>query len=177
MAGDTVPKYAIVEHERRYLVPPDRCPDLSPLPFRQVRDLYIEGSRLRLRAVEASDDQGAVYKLCKKYEPLSPISTPITNVYLTRVEYDRFAALGGHSISKRRYRIMNGSRLFSMDVFEGALQGLILAETEAGEADIVDKPHWAVREVTSDPFFTGGELCRLTAQALAARLANQSGVP
>jgi len=177
MAGDTVPKYAIVERERRYFVTPDRCPDLSPLPFRQVRDLYIEGSRLRLRAVEASDGQSAVYKLCKKYDPLSPVSTPITNIYLTREEYDLFAALGGRAISKRRYTFTHGARLFSIDVFEGELSGLILAETEAGETDAVDQPHWIGHDVTSDPFFTGGELCRLSARALAARLANQSGVP
>jgi CYTH domain-containing protein len=177
LAGDTVPKYAIVERERRFLVSRDMCPDLSPLPFRHVRDLYIEGSRLRLRAVEASDGQGAVYKLCKKYEPLSPISTPITNIYLTEEEYDLLSALGGRAITKRRYSLMHGVRLFSIDVFEGALSGLILAETEAGEAEAVDKPQWIQREVTSDPFFTGGELCRLTAHALASRLANQGGVP
>ncbi len=51
----------------------------------------------------------------------------------------------------------------SVDRFEGALTGLFLAEAEfADDAAMAAFPHpaFAVREVTDDPRYTGGELVR-----------------
>jgi len=53
----------------------------------------------------------------------------------------------------------------SIDVFEGRHQGLILAEMEiekqgnAGELDLIS---FGLKEVTADPFFTGGSLAMMT---------------
>jgi CYTH domain-containing protein len=55
--------------------------------------------------------------------------------------------------------------VFSIDVFEGVLDGLILCETEAEgleELMSIQPPAYARKEVTEDPFFTGGNLCRTT---------------
>jgi len=168
---DPIPKYARLENERRRLVVTP--PDLTGLAFRLVEDLYVEGTRLRLRAMTDSATGARELKLCKKYGGPDPVSAPIVNIYLTEAEHAALAALPGRPIRKRRYRAPHGDRTFGLDVFEGELQGLMLCEAEAESREAILAvvfPPWAGREVTEDPFFTGGILCRLTAAELAARL-------
>jgi CYTH domain-containing protein len=83
------------------------------------------------------------------------------------------AILPARVISKRRYRLDHGGRGFGIDVFEGELAGLRLCEAEAESREAILAlafPPWATREVTADPFFTGGNLSTLAAAELAARL-------
>lgn len=168
MAG--VPKYALIERERRFLVDRSGMGDLLARPFRYLHDIYIESSRMRLRMVRGPKDGEFVCKLCKKYEPLSPSETPITNIYLSLSEYELLASLGGRHITKRRYDVLHGHRSFSVDVFEGELEGLVLAETDLADAEVPDFPAWIVRDVTADRRFTGGELSRTSFACLASVL-------
>ena len=46
-----LPKYALWEIERRFLVDPAKLPALDPASERRIKDLYLDGGRLRLRAV------------------------------------------------------------------------------------------------------------------------------
>lgn len=165
----TLPRYAKLELERRWLVDPARLPDLSEAAFRRIDDLYLDGGRLRLRAI-AHPDGVRELKLGKKYERTHPAGGPITTLYLTEGEHETFASLPGARLVKRRYAVDG----FSLDIFEGALTGLVLAEVEVDSpADLsaIVPPPWARREVTEDPFFTGGNLCRARAEDLRAKLA------
>ncbi|MSP21293.1 MAG: hypothetical protein EXQ93_07255 [Alphaproteobacteria bacterium] len=66
-------------------------------------------------------------------------------------------------------------RTVFVDVFEGALTGLVLCEvTTATEAEIesVVPPPWAALEVTADPFFNGAKLAFTTPEQLRVRLAH-----
>lgn len=57
----------------------------------------------------------------------------------------------GRMIAKRRYSLIYAGRLWTVDAFEGALAGLLLAEVEldyVGQA--VELPPWLGREVTDD---------------------------
>jgi len=167
------PKYARLEHERRFRVDLALAPELAGLPYRRIEDRYLDGTRLRLRAMTDSGSGARELKLCKKYGGDDPVSTPIINIYLSEAEHAALAVLPARHITKRRYRLDHGGRAFGLDVFEGQLAGLALceAEAESREAAIaLTFPPWAVREVTQDPFFTGGELCQVTAAELAARL-------
>jgi hypothetical protein len=164
------PKYALLENERRFLVL--EPPDLSGAPARLIEDRYLEG-RLRLRRITHADGQPPEFKLCKKYGSDDPVSAPIVNIYLTEAEHAALAALPGCPLVKRRYRIVYDGSPFSVDVFEGALAGLILCEKEAESAAairVVAFPPWAIQDVTADGFFTGGSLCRATPRELRARL-------
>jgi CYTH domain-containing protein len=172
-----VPKYALLEHERRFLV--RECPDLSGASYRQIEDLYVADGRLRLRAISPSDGAQRVFKLCKKYPSDDPLSGAIVNIYLTAEEHAALSLLPGRRLRKKRYRL-DQPRLdqlaaaLSLDVFEGPLAGLILGEAEAESAAALgafDLPRWAAREVTGDPFFRGGNLVRIGAAALRAKLA------
>ena len=113
-------------------------------------------------------------KFCKKYGGDDPVSAPITNLYLSEAEFAALAVLPARTITKRRYRLTHGGRDFGVDVFEGDLAGLVLCEAEDESRAAVLAlvfPPWAGREVTEDPFFTGGNLCGVSAAELAARLA------
>jgi CYTH domain-containing protein len=169
-----LPKYAKLENERRFLVTPDAGPDLTGAQFRLIEDLYLDDSRLRLRATTDSVTGIRELKFCKKYGSDDPVSGPITNLYLTEAEHALLAVLPGARIAKRRYRVEAGGRSFGLDVFLGALEGLRLCEAEAETREAalaVAFPAWTRREVTHDPFFTGGSLCRIGADELAVRLA------
>jgi CYTH domain-containing protein len=126
-----------------------------------------------------------IYKLTQKYrsEDQNAYQTAITNLYLTEAEYNFLLPLEAMVIQKRRYPYSLRQQHYSIDVFEGRHQGLILAEleleqnAELGEAAL---PPFALQDVTADPFFTGGNLARMTdldfKQGLAQRLRNQEKV-
>ena len=170
----TLPKYAKLENERRFLVDAARLPDLAGLPFRRIEDRYLIGTRLRLRSMTDSATGARELKFCKKYPGDDPVSGPITNLYLGEAEHAVLAALPARVISKRRHRLDHDGRPFGVDVFEGELVGLVLCEAEAESREAIlalTFPPWAAREVTADPFFTGGNLSTITAGELARRLA------
>jgi CYTH domain-containing protein len=169
------PKYALLEHERRFLVL--NPPDLAAAPARLIEDVYLDCGRLRLRRITHFDGSATELKLCKKYASADPASAPIVNVYLSPDEFAALTVLPGRPVRKRRYRVLHGERGFGLDVFEGNLAGLILVEAEAASADEVRSvtfPPWAAAEVTADPFFTGGNLARIGAAELRLRLARRA---
>ena len=55
-------------------------------------------------------------------------------------------------IRKIRYAIVVGNHTWEVDVFEGALQGLILAELEVNSEDEqFELPEWVTKDVSHDP--------------------------
>jgi len=99
-----------------------------------------------------------VFKLGKKYPGPGLSTRPMTNIYLDAVEHAMLAALSAAPLTKRRYDVGGG---FAIDIFEGALSGLVLAEfsadDEAALAAVV-VPAWCVADVTDDPAYAGGTL-------------------
>lgn len=154
-------KYAAVERERRWLCA--ALPDLPVVRAEAIRDLYVEGSQLRLREARPVGGGSAILRLSKKAD-LAPERRLITTLYLSEAEYALFAGLPGRGLEKtRHYYVADGATL-SVDRFEGALAGLFLVEAEfADDAAMAAFPHpaFAVREVTDDPRYTGGELVRM----------------
>lgn len=57
-------------------------------------------------------------------------------------------------LSKIRYKIEYENHIWEVDIFEGKLSGLILAEVEINSPDeFVAIPSWAGKEVSDDPKF------------------------
>ncbi|MBB4186110.1 CYTH domain-containing protein [Sinorhizobium terangae] len=57
----------------------------------------------------------------------------------------------GIVIEKRRYRVPHKGFTWEIDVYEGALQGLVVAEVEMKrETDLPALPPWLGREITGD---------------------------
>jgi CYTH domain-containing protein len=160
-------KYARYELENRYLL--DRVPERTRQDGgRLITDRYIVGTRLRLRRMEPLSGGESIFKLGQKDAPSPPDYSrmTITNIYLSPREYDVLAALPAHELRKRRYYLDHGDRLYSVDLFEEQLVGLILAETGFATPEEWSEhrltPDFAVRDVSRDIRFTGGALATTT---------------
>ena len=168
-------RYAKFERERRFLLAPAALPELSA-DFARIDDLYLAGTRVRLRTITPQPSGRAIHKLTQKLQDANPRVRRITTLYLAAEEHAVFAALGGGRLVKRRHRAESGGLEWGVDVFEGALAGLVLAEREFdSEAELLaaTAPDFAAREVTDDAAFAGGALAfgdPAAALAHAARL-------
>jgi CYTH domain-containing protein len=158
-----VHKYAKVERERRFLL--GQFPkNTRAIRIRRITDRYIDGTTLRLRKL--IDDNGpAAYKLTQKI-PVRDVGGQqglIVTMYLTKAEFGVFEQLPAHTLSKTRHSVPP----FGIDVFDGELKGLILAEAEfdsAAAADALILPPYISHEVSADERFTGGNLSRASWQ-------------
>ena len=179
MTTRRIGKYACLEVECRYLL--DKIPDglLDSPEGWIITDRYFPNTRLRLRHMQSISGDENIYKLTQKYrsETQTAYETIVTNQYLTDAEYNLFEALKAGILHKKRYRYTMKNRSFSIDVFDGRHRGLILAEMEVGEGAGAYEfvlPSFALKDVTEDPFFTGGKLAAMSdeefTQGLSQRL-------
>jgi hypothetical protein len=148
-----VPKYALIEIERRWRVD---APCWEELPFATVSDRYLDGGYLRLRKVEG--DGETVYKLGKKYG-LSAGGEPVTNLYLTLEEFSGLLGVPGRGLVKRRYRVDGGA----LDVVDLGDRGIAIFEKEFSsveEARAFQPPRFVGEELKPGEL-TGYELAGL----------------
>ena len=179
MSADTVEtKYTRVEYERRFLVSPHSDWKNTVESYSKTfEDKYLRDARLRLRILTDSDTERRIIKLTKKSESTSPYFHTISRIILSPSEYNLLDGLEGDRLKKVRHYHTYLGRVFSIDVFEGELDGLVLCETEAeGIEDLmlVEPPPYARQEVTEDFFFTGGNLCRVTRADLLRKLSTKA---
>ncbi len=150
------PRYSLPEIERRWRVNPDLLPDLPSLPKRVITDKYLTYTRLRLRKIESENE--VVYKLCKKYGKVGPITEPITNLYLSEAEYLTLFALEGRLLIRERYTLVFEGHTFSLNLKrtqQGAPAPIILeAEFKSeAEARAAVPPDFCTEEVSNNPRF------------------------
>ena len=178
MTSQRIGKYACLEIEHRYLlktIPDDLAADSKGW---LIIDRYFPKTRLRLRKMQSLSGAENIYKLTQKYRSgtQNTDETTITNVYLTEAEYNFLEPLEAKLIRKRRYPYHAQNHNFSIDVFEGRHQGLILAEMEfenKSELDELVLPTFALKDVTDDSFFTGGNLVMMTDEDFRNRLSQR----
>ncbi|HEY0406377.1 MAG TPA: hypothetical protein VGC89_11665 [Pyrinomonadaceae bacterium] len=168
-------KYARVERERRFLL--EELPEglTRASEHAQITDNYITGTRLRLRKIRVPRTKERVWKLTQKFAPDGAdfSRTVITNIYLSPAEYETLSVFEGNELRKNRYPFEHEGRAFGIDVFLGALSGLILAETEFEtdeEMRAFVVPPFAFAEVTNDELFTGGGLVEKSFAEIRAEL-------
>jgi CYTH domain-containing protein len=171
----TEAKYTRIEYERRFLVSPLSDWRSAVEPYSKIfEDKYLAGTRLRLRIQTDTDTGRQLIKLSKKLESSSPYFRTIGRILLSPGEYEILERAEGHGLRKIRHYHYHLGRVFSIDVFEGELAGLVLYETEAEGLDelmLIEPPSYTEREVTEDPFFTGGNLCQTARADLLHKLA------
>jgi CYTH domain-containing protein len=140
-------RYAHPEREQRWLL--DAVPAGATGPA-IIYDRYIIGTRLRLRHA------GDVFKLGQKI-PTADAAVSLTNIYLSRDEYDVFAALPARELRKQRWHLQWQGHDVAVDEFTD--RELILAEVElTTDERYLPLPPFAVKDVTADPSYTGGAL-------------------
>ena len=152
-------KYAWVERERRWL-----CTNLpAGLAGRAeaITDLYVTGTRLRLREAVPLDGGPTMRRLGRKAD-VNPSTRLLTSIYLAPEEFALLSGLPGRIIRKTRHHFETADGvLMAIDLFEGALAGLIMAEAEFDSAEAMaafTPPAFVGREVTEDAAYTGGAL-------------------
>ena len=155
------PKYAAVERERRWLVDVAARPALHGLDYVTIVDLYVDGTRCRLRQMTDSGTGTVARKLTKKYDTADPTRRPIVTTYLTDAEYELMATLPARRLTKRRYPMTVGVAVWSLDVFDDQLAPLEIVEIECrsdAALDAVVPPNWVTREVSFEASWQGGAL-------------------
>lgn len=148
-------RYSQPEIERRWLVDLPRVGSLAGVPFRDIEDLYLAGTRLRLRRVTGPDGVVA-FKFCKKERAAGEAFDRITNLYLSPEEHALLDALPGSRIRKRRHAIAGGS----LDVYEG-LHGPAVFEVEfdsEAQASAFEPPAFVQQEITDEASLTGAAI-------------------
>jgi CYTH domain-containing protein len=87
----------------------------------------------------------------------------MTNIYLSEAEFQLLGQLDGAVLSKTRWQWSVAKRVFSVDQFGGALEGIVLAEIELPlDAEPAAPPPLMVADVTEDDRFSGSRLAVLT---------------
>src|SRR5215210_2398952 len=122
-------KYTRVEYERRFLASPHSDWRSAVESYsKRFEDKYLRHTRLRLRILTDSDTGRRIIKLTKKFESASPYFQTISRILLSPSEYRLLDGLEGDRLQKIRHYHNYRGRVFSIDVFEGELEGLILCE-------------------------------------------------
>jgi CYTH domain-containing protein len=149
------------EIERKFLVAGDgwRSAVVGAEPLRQGYVSAAPGPSVRVRTdgsrawLTIKCDTPGLSRLEFEYDlPLDDADALLNNV------------CGKPLIEKVRHRVVFDGRDWVVDVFAGALDGLVLAEIElAGEDDAVSLPSWLGREVTHDLRFRNAALTSMAA--------------
>jgi hypothetical protein len=177
-------RYARLERERRWVLaaPPPALHDPGVRRL-DLRDLYVEGTRLRLRQSTDLGTGTTTLKLGQKV-PLpgeGPSSTAHTTTYLSAQEYALLRrSLPGRELHKTRHLLVLGGARLAVDAFHGPLHGLVTAEVELAEEAyggfvLPLEDALVLGEVSDDPRYTGAALAALDPQAAAALAATRRG--
>jgi adenylate cyclase len=136
-----------VEVERKFLVP--EAPPLEGEPASEIEQGYLAaGERGEVRLRSRGDDRLLTVKrgtgLAREEEEIE----------LGTDDFDRLWPLTeGQRLRKRRYAIDHGEHCIELDVYEGELDGLMLAEVEFPSEEAArafEPPDWFGDEVTGD---------------------------
>lgn len=163
----------MIELERTYLA--KRLPDgLSSCPSREMLDMYLPVSSrhpvLRIRK------NGDSLEMSKKtiVEGTDSSKMEEQTIRLSEEEYAAFVGVEGKRVGKTRYLYEIDGRIAEVDVFDGALSGLVLDdfefETEA-DKDSFAMPEFCLAEVTQEEFIAGGYLAGKSYDDIAPGLA------
>ena len=121
--------------------------------------------------MKSAEGDPIAMKFGQKYQATDMEShqTIMTSMYLDESEHQVLRTLGGVQINKRRYSYEFEQHQYSIDVFEGSLAGLLLAEIEdqpSVDLSLLPVPGFALLEVTDNPDFWGSNLAGLAAVEL-----------
>lgn len=133
--------------------------DLNKCPHDDILDIYLTNSESQIRLREKNNE----YHLTKK--------TKVNNndasvqheqtISLTEEEFNLFRSLSGKELSKTRYYYEYEGLKMEIDLFNGKLAGLALAECEfptEREKNTFIKPDFCLIDVTQQEYISGANL-------------------
>jgi CYTH domain-containing protein len=143
------------EIERKFLVANDAWKQAKCIGQRELKQAYLLRGNDRSVRIRVTDNMA--------------FFTIKLGTGLTRSEFeyeipqdeanDMIAEADLPCLHKTRYYIQNGADTWELDVFHGALEGLLVAELElSDEEQYFAKPDWLGEEVTFDPAYLNSNL-------------------
>lgn len=145
------------EIERKFLV--SDLSVLNGIVGTPIAQGYVAHGGLLVRIRRAGDNAFITLKgpreglSCDEWEYSIPLEDAVEML-------DKHSA--GGSVRKTRYLVPVGAHTFEVDVFEGPLAGLVVAEVEmASETEEVLLPTWLGREVSTDMAYTNVDLAKV----------------
>ena len=146
----------MVEIERKFLVKDTIHEVIALIRPHQIIQAYLVNEKSKSVRVRIMDEKAfltiksdMIGITRKEYEYEIPVIEALSLI----------KSFGLKSLKKKRYKLEFRSKTWEIDVFEGALQGLILAEIELeSEDEKFDVPEWVDEEVTFKPEFLNASL-------------------
>ncbi len=148
------------ELERTFLV--KNIPSgLHNCKFKEIIDVYIP-KELKHPSIRLRKD-GDKYEITKK-EPMKddPSEMIEQTIVLREHEFLELMKLEGKKAHKLRHYFDHNGRTAEVDVFQGALKGLILVDFEFENIELKNNfimPDFCLAEVTQERFIAGGMIC------------------
>lgn len=147
------------EIERKFLVTDDAWRDETIVTQRQYRQGYFDTKdpTVRVRIINGQTarltiKQGGAGRVRTEEEVEIPV--PAAGRFLKAFCEDRL-------IEKTRFVIEHKGYEWEVDVFDGANEGLVMAEVELDRAnETFDRPDWVGREVTDDRTYYNASLAQ-----------------
>jgi len=163
----------MIELERTFLA--KQLPaGIEKCKSKEIIDIYYPESAehpvLRLRK------DGNKYELTKK-EPVKEGDASHQKeqtIMLTKEEFETLSQLEGKRLEKVRYEYDYNGMTAEVDVFKGALEGLVLVDFEFSSHDkkgAFEMPDFCLADVTQEVFIAGGMLCGKKYDEIASKLA------
>ncbi|MFH1787487.1 MAG: HD domain-containing protein, partial [archaeon] len=150
----------MIEIEKTYLV--KELPEgLGDCKFIEIIDIYIpKESRHPVLRVRKNSNK---FEITKK----EPVEEDVSHqeeqtIILTEKEFNSLMSLDGKKVHKIRYLYDYHGRLAEIDVFQGDLKGLVLADFEFDSIEEKDKfemPDFCLVDITQEEFIAGGMIC------------------
>ncbi|NJM33859.1 MAG: CYTH domain-containing protein [Rhodomicrobium sp.] len=147
-----------IEIERRFLVKSSAW-QRSASPPHRIKQAYLtinDAVSVRVRLV----DGGNAFLTIKS--AASGIERAEFDYPIPRADAGQLIAFRtGALIEKLRYGLAMDRARWEIDVFEGELAGLVIAEIELDSKDRhIDRPHWLGEEITEDSRYANASLAR-----------------
>jgi adenylate cyclase len=144
-----------IEIERKFLVQSDGWRGLGVAA--RIRQAYLV--RSKERSVRVRDEDGVITLTIK-----GPDGATRQEFEYAVPQHDAdglFALCEPGGIDKTRHRIVIGPHTWEVDVFHGALEGLVVAEVElSAEGETIALPTWVGEEVTGRAEYTNAALSK-----------------
>ncbi|AMN43241.1 CYTH domain-containing protein [Rhodoplanes sp. Z2-YC6860] len=154
----------MLEIERKFLVENDDWKD-AVIGSVRIRDGLIastNGQKVRVRITDSAAT--VVLKSRKSGISRFEFEYPIP---LSDAQQIMRTMCTAHILDKTRYFVAHAGATWSIDVYTGLLEGIVVAEIELARPDQpIDLPAWIGREITNDPRF---RKINLEAQRLSDR--------
>ena len=144
------------EIERKYLIEREDLSFLQLIEGKKIKQAYIQNEEDRTVRIRTKADKAFLtIKIGKdalsrdEFEYQIPVQDALSMMEILQIKV----------LSKTRYEINFENHLWEVDVFEGKLDGLIIAEIELkAEDESFITPSWVGTEVTNDSSYLNARL-------------------